>query len=185
MVAGCAAGKIVGSSCRSGAINALETYAVNSAVRYAIDAQRGPAALQAADDPAIDQSTENRNIPFTLPDKQRTVLADMFNVPVSDIDQIKLEAYSDFAVEHFAYATTRVNAIYVNDSSEGFLARPLTVLEEFYHVLQQWNTGKMTLMSYAWESMKNGYDNNKYEIEAKTWAKNNAQLYRDKLKNTP
>lgn len=40
VIAGCAAGKISGGSCGDGALNAVVSYAVYSATRYAIDAQR-------------------------------------------------------------------------------------------------------------------------------------------------
>ncbi len=76
------------------------------------------------------------------------------------------------------YATTRVNTIYLRGSAEEFFTYDFTVLEEYYHVVKQWNTGAMTRSSYMAEYLKNGYDNNRFEIEAKTFAGDNLQRYR-------
>ena len=75
------------------------------------------------------------------------------------------------------YATTRKNKIFVNDSVESFFTKNFTVLEEYYHVLRQWNTGAMSRTSYLAENIKNGYKNNKFEIEAKEFAGNNLSTY--------
>lgn len=53
-----------------------------------------------------------------------------------------------------------------------------TILEEYFHVVEQWNTGKMTKASYVWESVLNGYDDNKYELEAKGFATDNLANFR-------
>ena len=76
------------------------------------------------------------------------------------------------------YAVTGVNVIYVNDSLEGFFQYDFTVLEEYYHVLRQWNTHQMTARSYLAELMRNGYEGSHYEIEAKTFANDNLGAYR-------
>jgi len=57
-----------------------------------------------------------------------------------------------------------------------------TVLEEYFHVTRQWNTGNMTKASYLWEATWNGYDNNKYEIEAKGFARDNLTRYRQLIR---
>ncbi|GAA5442099.1 hypothetical protein Misp06_00260 [Microbulbifer sp. NBRC 101763] len=76
------------------------------------------------------------------------------------------------------YATTRVDSIYLRKSKEHFFDRPFTVLEEYYHVIEQWNTGRMTRTGYLIENARNGYDNNKWEIEAKGFAKNNLKRFK-------
>lgn len=76
------------------------------------------------------------------------------------------------------YATTRKNSIYLSKTRENFYQLSFTVLEEYYHVISQWNTEKMTATSYLLESTKNGYENNKYEIEAKGFAKDNLKRYK-------
>jgi hypothetical protein len=34
--------------------------------------------------------------------------------------------------------------------------RPAIVLEEYYHVLEQWNTGRLSKLKYTWEWVKHG-----------------------------
>ncbi len=64
----------------------------------------------------------------------------------------------------------------------------LTVLEEYYHVLRQWNPGKMTKIKYFLSSLRHPihpYRNNKYEKAAKKFAKGNIDGYRKCLANGP
>ncbi|WP_226648297.1 Calx-beta domain-containing protein [Microbulbifer variabilis] len=75
------------------------------------------------------------------------------------------------------YATTRVNSIYLSKTKEHFYQHSFVVLEEYYHVIRQWNTRRMTAASYLYESAKNGYEKNKYEIEAKGFARENLNRY--------
>jgi hypothetical protein len=73
-----------------------------------------------------------------------------------------------------AYATTGTNTIYLSKglSCSTFFSSPLLLLEEYYHVLAQWNTGRMNHLNYALEF---SYDNNKWEKEAKGFA----MIYKD------
>jgi len=50
------------------------------------------------------------------------------------------------------------------------------VLEEYYHVLEQWNKGRLSRLKWLWAE-RHGYDKNKYEIEAQTWARDHLQEY--------
>jgi RHS repeat-associated protein len=68
-------------------------------------------------------------------------------------------------------ATTRKNEITIFVPCDVFFNDPDTYLEEYYHVLEQWNTGRLSRLKYAWEYVRHGYDNNKYENEAKDWVK--------------
>lgn len=48
------------------------------------------------------------------------------------------------------------------------------MLHEYYHVLRQWNLGRLSRRSYVSEWMKNGSsDGNKYEDEANAFARDN------------
>lgn len=80
------------------------------------------------------------------------------------------------------YATTRSNAIYLHGSRDDFFRLDFTVLEEYYHVLNQWNTGTMTRTSWLVENMLNGYAHNRFEVEAKKFAEHNTARFRA-LKN--
>ena len=79
-------------------------------------------------------------------------------------------------------ATTRRNKISVHVPCDEFWNDPRTVLEEYYHVTRQWNTGRMNRRRYAWEHIRRGYDNNKYEKEAKDFADRNRDALESCLK---
>ena len=57
-----------------------------------------------------------------------------------------------------------------------FLAHPQRVLEEYYHVTKQWNTGRLSEAWYllesgrAWLSGEDAYSGNVFEREAKGFA---------------
>ena len=76
----------------------------------------------------------------------------------------------------FKYITTRKNKISlpIGYSCNQFQSSPFLLLHEFYHVLRQWNTGKLTVSKYIAEWTKNGSGNaNKYERAANDFARNN------------
>jgi hypothetical protein len=45
------------------------------------------------------------------------------------------------------------------------------VLHEYYHVLRQWNRGRMSLASYLAEWLRRGYFNSRYERQARRFAR--------------
>ncbi|MNR32837.1 hypothetical protein D3C85_1504600 [compost metagenome] len=94
-----------------------------------------------------------------------------------DVANVVVYENSALAKSYGVYATTSRNAIYLSGTIDGFMRRPFTVLEEYYHVIRQWNSGGMTRFGYVWELVTNGYDNNKYEIEAWDWADKNKEEY--------
>lgn len=65
-------------------------------------------------------------------------------------------------------ATTRPNTIIVYGSCRGFFEDPALVLEEYYHVLEQWNRGRLSRIAYSLAYVRYGYDN-PFEREAKAW----------------
>jgi hypothetical protein len=71
-------------------------------------------------------------------------------------------------------ATTRRSRIYLRGSAGGFYIRPEMVLHEYYHVLRQWETGRLTTRRYLAESLRRSYRNNRFEIEARTFAAQHA-----------
>jgi hypothetical protein len=45
------------------------------------------------------------------------------------------------------------------------------VLHEYFHVLRQWNRGRMSLASYLIEWLRRGYFENRYERQARRYAR--------------
>jgi hypothetical protein len=96
------------------------------------------------------------------------------------VDNVQVIANSPVAMAHGrAIAVTRRGAIYLSISGEAFLSDPRTMLEEYYHVIKQWDTGRMTILSYGilsgYAELRGGnsYDDNPFEIEAKDFARKN------------
>jgi hypothetical protein len=113
---------------------------------------------------------------YRLSARHRAALAALFAVAPSAIDAVRVIERSRFARLHgrAVRATTRRGAIYLVDSGDAFAADPELVLHEYFHVLRQWNAGRLTVARYAWESLRRGYRRNRYEIEARDFAR--AQL---------
>jgi hypothetical protein len=68
-------------------------------------------------------------------------------------------------------AVTRRGKIYLRGSAAEFFANTDLVLHEYFHVLRQWDNGRMTLLRYVLACLRKGYWNNPYEIEARRFAK--------------
>jgi len=77
-------------------------------------------------------------------------------------------------------ATTRPNKIILFVPCERFLSDHDVVLEEYYHVLKQWNTGRMSRVSWLWAE-RHGYQNNKFEKEADEFVKAHLKDFEDCL----
>lgn len=66
----------------------------------------------------------------------------------------------------------------MNDSCSGFFKNHFTVLEEYFHVLKQWNTRRLSKWRYFSDNIRDGgYDKNRWEKEAKTFAGNNLEEF--------
>lgn len=84
------------------------------------------------------------------------------------VDEVILRERSLFARLHgSARATTRRNTIYLRGSLEEFFGDPELMLHEYFHVLRQWNRGRMTLWGYLAEWRRRGYWQNRYERQAR------------------
>ena len=106
----------------------------------------------------------------TLSGKMSCCLAGIFGEACDKVELVHKQT------EDPAYsAITRKNKITIYIPCEAFWGSPELVLEEYYHVLRQWNTGKLTKFKYLIEWIKKGYWNNKYEVEARAFASANAQ----------
>jgi hypothetical protein len=86
------------------------------------------------------------------------------------IGHVKVIEYSWFARLHGAFATTRLQRIYLAGSAEDFFNNPWLMLHEYCHVLRQWQTGSLTVPRYVIECLRRGYWNNRFEVEAREFA---------------
>ena len=99
-------------------------------------------------------------------------LEKIFGKPISGIDvHNKLIVNNDFI-------TTRRNDIRLppNLPCNDFFDDPFLVLHEYYHVLDQWNTGDLSVLKYSLEWLKHGSSNgNKYEDAANQFARDHLE----------
>ena len=88
------------------------------------------------------------------------------------IDDVELVEHSWYARLHLgARATTRRNRILLAGSATEFFADPALVLHEYFHVLRQWNTGRLSVGRYLRECLRRGYWRNRYEHQARRYAR--------------
>lgn len=103
-----------------------------------------------------------------LPEPMRKALAELFG---PGVDGVRITEHSWYARLHVgASATTRRGCIFLRGSATEFLGDPELVLHEYFHVLRQWNAGRLTTLAYLWEWVRRGYRNNRYEVEARAFA---------------
>jgi len=114
-----------------------------------------------------------------MPDELRRALTDVFGDPVDDV---VLHEYSWFARLHGrATATTRRNTIYLRGSADDFFASPELMLHEYFHVLRQWNRGRMNVFDYLLEWCRRGYWQNRYERQARRFVSLRLAALRDAM----
>ena len=66
-----------------------------------------------------------------------------------------------------ARATTRRNRILLRGSADEFFTDPALLLHEYFHVLRQWNRGRLSRWVYVVELLRHGYWQNRYERQAR------------------
>ena len=99
-----------------------------------------------------------------------------------DVDDVEIVEHSWYARLHFgARATTRRNRILLRGSATDFFADPALVLHEYYHVLRQWNAGRLSTAAYLRESLRRGYWNNRYERQARRFVALRLAAFRERL----
>jgi RHS repeat-associated protein len=86
-----------------------------------------------------------------------------------DIDGVKVQEKPKAPNYPWA-ATTRRNKIIIFVPCDKFFGSNDVVLEEYFHVLNQWNTGRMNRRNYIWNDL-HGHDKNKFEREADDFVK--------------
>ena len=100
-----------------------------------------------------------------MPAHLRAALTELFG---DSVDDVVLRESSWFLKLHGrARATTRRNTIYLRGTVDEFFADPALMLHEYFHVLRQWNRGRMNLWDYLVEWSRRGYWANRYERQAR------------------
>jgi hypothetical protein len=103
-----------------------------------------------------------------IPAPLRALLLELFG---EAIDRVQIVEHSWINAFHLKpLAVTRAWRIYLRDSKEEFFADPELVVHEYFHVLMQWASGDLTVWRYVVESLRKGYWQNRYEVEARTFA---------------
>jgi hypothetical protein len=108
---------------------------------------------------------------YALSRAHSAALAQVLEVPTMEVERVRVFEHSRFARWHGALATTRRDAIYLRHAGARFAADPELVLHEYFHVVRQWGTGTLTLARYVAESARRGYLRNRYEVEARAFAR--------------
>ena len=114
-----------------------------------------------------------------MPAPLRAALARTFGQSVDDVEIVE---HSRYARLHWgARATTRRNRILLCDSAEEFFADSDLLLHEYYHVLRQWNRGRLSLWRYLLEWSRRGYWESRYERHARRFVRLRRQVLRRHL----
>lgn len=117
-----------------------------------------------------------------MPAGLRQALTDVFG---DSVDEVVLREHSWFAKLHGrATATTRRNTIYLRGSAEEFFASPELMLHEYFHVLRQWNRGRMNVVDYLAEWWRRGYWQNRYERQARRFVQLRLAAFRGAMART-
>ena len=103
-----------------------------------------------------------------VPAAERAALERPLGGPVDDVELVERSWYA--RLHPGARATTRRNRILLRGSARDFVADPALMLHEYYHVLRQWNRGRLTVGRYVLEWLRRGYVENRYERHARRFA---------------
>jgi len=112
----------------------------------------------------------------TLPGSLRTALETVLGESVAHVRVIEHSLYA--RLHPRAVATTRRRRIYLRGSAQDFFDDPRLMLHEYCHVLKQWEPGELTLPRYCLEWLRRGYWNNRFEVEARSFAERNLHALR-------
>ena len=117
-----------------------------------------------------------------MPAHLRTALAELFG---DAVDDVVIRESSWFArLHHGARATTRRNTIYLRGTADDFFADHELMLHEYYHVLRQWNRGRMSLWAYLVEWVRHGYWMNRFERQARRFVNLRLTAFRHLVDDT-
>jgi hypothetical protein len=102
-----------------------------------------------------------------MPARLRAALVDLLGAAVDEVEVVERSWYAKLHLG--ARATTRRNRILLRGSASEFFADPALVLHEYFHVLRQWNTGRLSTWRYLREWLRRGYWRNRYEHQARRY----------------
>ena len=95
-------------------------------------------------------------------------LGHVFCESVAGVSVIEHSTYAHF---HWGMAaTTRPNRILLAGAGADFVQQPELVLHEYFHVVRQWRTGRLTRWRYLCAWGRCGYWGNPFEQEARDFA---------------
>jgi len=101
------------------------------------------------------------------------------------VDHVHVTECSLYCAMHLgARATTRRNRILLRHSAAELWSDPDLILHEYFHVLRQWQPGRLTIWRYLVESLRRGYFNNVFEVEARAFARDHRARF-EQLLNRP
>ena len=113
---------------------------------------------------------------YLLPPSVALALEREFGEPVGGVIVIERSRY---AWAHLGMrATTRPNRILLAIEGQAFVSDPDLLLHEYFHVVRQWGTGRLTRWRYVRESVRCGYWDNPFEREAREFAAESVERYR-------
>jgi hypothetical protein len=113
---------------------------------------------------------------FVLPHPVVVALERVFREPVGKVVVIERSRY---ARAHWGMsATTRPNRILLAIYGKEFVSNPDLLLHEYFHVIRQWRTGRLTRWRYLVKSMRCGYWDNPFEREAREFTAEAVERYR-------
>ena len=104
-----------------------------------------------------------------MPARLRAALETLFGDRVDDVDIVEHSWYA--RMHGGARATTRRNRILLRGSADDFFTDPELVLHEYFHVLRQWNRGRLSRGAYVAELLRHGYWQNRYERQARRFVR--------------
>jgi hypothetical protein len=112
-----------------------------------------------------------------MPERDRAALEALFG---ERVDEVEIVENSWYARLHFgASATTRRNRILLRGTVSDFLGNRELVLHEYFHVLRQWNRGRLTVARYLLEWLRAGYWHNRYERQARRFVALRSRAFED------
>ena len=118
---------------------------------------------------------------YRMPEHVQFGLVEVFGPTVN---AVKVIEHSRYARLHLgAAATTRPGAILLAISGDEFISNSQLLLHEYFHVLNQWNTGRLTRWRYLIESALRGYWNNRFEVEARQFAASASEQFEYAVNN--
>ena len=113
---------------------------------------------------------------YVLPPPVALALERVFGESVGGIVVIE---HSRYARAHFGMcATTRPNRILLAIDGQEFVSNAELLLHEYFHVIRQWGSGRLTRWRYLLESTRCGYRNNPFEREAREFTAGAVDTYR-------